>query len=51
LQIHDELIFEVPSEIAHKASATLKNYMEQVITLKVPLIADAKIGTSWKEVH
>lgn len=49
LQVHDELLFEVPeTEIEHVA-ATLKETMEQVEKIGVPIIVDTKVGTNWDE--
>jgi len=49
LQVHDELICEVPSESAELAAAILKEEMENAVKLSVPLRADVKIGKSWFE--
>ena len=49
LQIHDELLFEVPGEELMPLEALVKNEMEGVIELKVPLLVDIKIGKNWKE--
>ncbi|HZM49884.1 MAG TPA: DNA polymerase, partial [Vicinamibacteria bacterium] len=51
LQIHDELLLEVPEEEAPKASALVKEIMEGALELDVPLVADARLGSSWAEVH
>ena len=55
LQVHDELIFEVPDEQADSAVAVITSVMEQaadpVVSLKVPLIAEAGIAASWSEAH
>jgi DNA polymerase-1 len=51
LQIHDELIFECDEASAEKHAEKIKSVMENVINLSVPLIADAKIGNSWSEIH
>jgi len=51
LQIHDELLLEVPEEEAAKASALVKEIMEGALELDVPLVADARLGSSWAEVH
>lgn len=50
LQIHDEIIFEVKEEIAHKFSQEAKKSMESVLNLKVPLIVDVKTGDNWGEI-
>ncbi|MDD3230085.1 MAG: DNA polymerase, partial [Oscillospiraceae bacterium] len=49
LQIHDELIVECPEAEAETVKALLRREMEQVMTLSVPLEAEAKIGKSWYE--
>lgn len=49
LQIHDELIFEVPDHEIDFFKHLIKEKMEQVITLKVPLIVDIGVGKNWKE--
>jgi DNA polymerase-1 len=47
LQVHDELLIECPPEEAITASTLLKDCMEQVVKLKVPLIAEVNQGPSW----
>ena len=47
LQVHDELIIECPEEIAPAVSELISKEMEQVASLSVPLIAEAKWGSSW----
>jgi len=49
LQIHDELLFEVPDSTAHKLSSAVKKIMENVLTLKIPLVVDISIGKNWSE--
>jgi len=49
LQIHDELIFEVPSEKVDMVSKRFKYIMENIIELKVPLECSVSIGNSWGE--
>jgi len=51
LQIHDELLFEVPEAEAETTRALVKGTMEDALTLKVPLVVDARLGKSWAEVH
>jgi len=51
LQVHDELIIEAPTEIAEATAAKLKNIMENVAHLSVPLTVDARIGDNWNEAH
>ncbi len=47
LQVHDELVFEVHTDHMPAIVAPLVDLMEHTHTLSVPLIADAKQGTSW----
>jgi DNA polymerase-1 len=49
LQIHDELIFEVPEKNAGEMEKFIKNEMENVVGLKVPLKANIKTGRSWAD--
>ena len=47
LQVHDELIVECPEELAADVAALISKEMEQVASLRVPLTAEAKWGSSW----
>ena len=47
LQVHDELILEVHSDDAQEVKEKLKQIMENVMELTVPLIADANSGRTW----
>ncbi len=49
LQVHDELILECPPEEVQEATALLKDCMEQVLELRVPLVADVHEGKNWAE--
>jgi DNA polymerase-1 len=49
LQIHDELIFEVPNEEVEEMSKLVRETMEGMMELKVPLIVDIHVGKNWKE--
>jgi DNA polymerase-1 len=49
LQVHDELVFEVDDKLVKSVVPALKEIMESVIKLKVPLTADAKAGDNWEE--
>ena len=51
LQVHDELIVECPENEALEVSAILKESMENVAKLSVPLTAEVNIGSSWSEAH
>lgn len=49
LQVHDELILECPPEEAERGAELLKRCMEEVIELKVPLVAEVHTGKNWAE--
>jgi DNA polymerase-1 len=49
LTVHDELLFEVPREMADEVAALVQNSMQQAATLNVPLTVDVGIGENWKE--
>lgn len=49
LQVHDELVAEVVNEEKEEVAGLLKETMESVVTLKVPLVADVNEGTNWAE--
>ncbi len=49
LQVHDELLFEVREDLVMKIYPKIVEIMEGVINLKVPIIAEAKIGDNWGE--
>ena len=49
LQVHDELIIECPLAEKDAVSALLKDCMEQVLTLNVPLPAEVSTGGNWNE--
>jgi DNA polymerase-1 len=51
LQIHDELLLEVPENEAEEAKELVHRIMEDALALDVPLVADARLGTTWAEVH
>lgn len=49
LQIHDELIFEIPDFEIISIEPMVREVMQNVFKLKVPLIVDISIGKNWKE--
>jgi DNA polymerase-1 len=49
LQVHDELLFDVPQEEIEAASALVKHEMENVIKLNVPIVVDIGIGQNWRD--
>ena len=51
LQVHDELVLEVPEGEVDAVSATIPALMSGVAELKVPLLAEVGIGANWDEAH
>ena len=51
LQVHDELIFDVPEGEVEATITLVKRVMEGAAHLSVPLIVDAGVGDSWAEAH
>jgi DNA polymerase-1 len=51
LQIHDELLFEVPLKEKEEAVNIIVHTMESIIDLKAPLKVDYKFGKNWDEAH
>jgi DNA polymerase-1 len=49
LQVHDELVFEVPPEEADAAAALVREEMESAAELSVPLVVDIGFGKNWVE--
>lgn len=47
LQVHDELIFEVPKEEVDELTALVKEVMEGAVDWDVPLLADVNVGDTW----
>jgi DNA polymerase-1 len=50
LQVHDELLFEVPADEVERLQALATQVMESAITLEVPLKVDVKVGDDWAAV-
>jgi len=51
LQVHDELIFEVPEKELEKTTKIVTTTMESAAHLSVPLVCETGIGSSWDEAH
>jgi len=49
LQVHDELIFEVPADEKAEVEAMVRAEMEGVVKLNVPLVADLAFGANWRD--
>jgi DNA polymerase-1 len=51
LQVHDELLFDVPAEELDEMKDVVRNCMENAMPLDVPLKVDMGTGTTWLEAH
>jgi DNA polymerase-1 len=51
IQVHDELVFEVPEDEIDIMQDLIKKEMEGVYKLDVPLMVDSSYGKNWDEAH
>jgi DNA polymerase-1 len=51
LQVHDELVFEVPEPEAKKTAETVRRTMEEAAQLSVPLVVETGTGDNWADAH
>ncbi len=51
LQVHDELVFEVPTAQLKKTAKVVQQVMQSAYKLKVPLKTDAKAGPNWEQME
>jgi DNA polymerase-1 len=51
LQVHDELVFDVPEDEVEPMRALVQHEMEHVIELSVPLVADVGVGKNWRDLE
>jgi DNA polymerase-1 len=51
MQVHDELVFEVPDEELEWAKVEVPRVMASVAELKVPLLAEVGVGPNWDKAH
>lgn len=51
MQVHDELVFEVPEQAIESSRAIIQDLMENVVQLAVPLQVSIGIGLNWDEAH
>ena len=51
MQVHDELVFEVPAAQLEVAVPEISNRMERAAKLSVPLLVDVGIGANWDQAH
>jgi DNA polymerase-1 len=51
LQVHDELVLEVPESELALVKENLPKLMTGVASLKVPLLVEVGVGANWEEAH
>ncbi len=51
LQVHDEILVEVPESEVGKYEFLIKDTLESAVVLKVPLVVEYKFGKSWGDIH
>ena len=51
MQVHDELVFEVPQSAVDEVAAAISQLMEADNPLDVPLLVDIGVGSNWDEAH
>jgi DNA polymerase-1 len=51
LQVHDELVFEVPEAEVEEVRRLVCNKMENVYPLNVPLVVDVGVGKNWRDME
>ncbi|HWI97754.1 MAG TPA: DNA polymerase I [Burkholderiales bacterium] len=51
MQVHDELVFEVPGDELELVSSKVKDLMQSVATLEVPLVVEVGVGENWDKAH
>jgi DNA polymerase-1 len=51
MQVHDELVFEVPEAEVDWVKTEVPRLMAAVAQLKVPLLAEVGVGRNWDEAH
>jgi DNA polymerase-1 len=51
MQVHDELVLEVPGGELEEVKRQLRELMQNVAKLNVPLIVDVGVGDNWDQAH
>jgi len=51
LTVHDELVFEIPQEKINQSARLVKGIMENVVSLRVPLLVELTQGKNWGEME
>jgi len=51
IQVHDELVFDVPKKELERVEKLVRKEMEGAVPLDVPLVVDMGVGANWREAH
>ena len=51
VQVHDELLFEVPPKELRSVTKLVSEEMEGAVSIRVPLAVDSSVGDNWGDVH
>jgi DNA polymerase I len=51
MQVHDELVLEVPDDELARVRSELPRLMTELARLRVPLVVDVGVGANWDEAH
>jgi DNA polymerase-1 len=51
LQVHDELVFEVPESEVDTMKPLVREHMEQAYSLAVPLLVEIGVGPNWRDME
>jgi DNA polymerase-1 len=51
LQVHDELVLEVPRRELDTVVPLAKTSMTEAYPLRVPIVVDARVGTNWRDME
>ncbi|CAG0902446.1 unnamed protein product [Darwinula stevensoni] len=51
MQVHDELVFEVPDHEVEVLKAKIPQIMSEVLPLKVPVLVEVGVGDNWEQAH
>jgi DNA polymerase-1 len=51
MQVHDELVFEVPQAEVDWVRVEIPRLMAQVAQMRVPLLAEVGVGPNWEQAH
>ena len=49
VQVHDELLFEIPAGQMAASQSKIKTLMEHAVPLRIPVVVDLKTGQNWSE--